>query len=85
MSSTKTAISLDKETLKQVDQRAKEAQISRSRLISLAVQEYLQKLENGSVLAELNKAYQDQPTEEENELLQAVQGRHKSLLEKDPW
>ena len=63
MPGVKTAISLDEKLFKRVNKLAQEMRVSRSRLFTLAVTDYLKKQENLVILAQLNKAYGNQPNE----------------------
>jgi len=61
----KTAISLEEELFNKVKKLAKEMNLSRSKLFSLAVKDFLQKQENKKILAQLNSAYSDSQDEED--------------------
>jgi len=77
----KTAISMDKTLFEKVEALAKELAISRSRLFSLAAEEYIKKHENQRLLRELNAAYVDQPDPEEQTLHTHRQRLHRDLVE----
>jgi len=81
MSSIKTAISLRKELLAQVDRVARKKGISRSRFFALAVEEYLNKHENQELLAALNEAYGEELEEQEVEQQQAMRDYQRRLVE----
>ena len=53
----KTAISLDANLLKEVDRTARSLGISRSRLFSLALENYLRHWSHEKMLDQLNQAY----------------------------
>ncbi|MDO9585923.1 MAG: ribbon-helix-helix domain-containing protein, partial [Syntrophales bacterium] len=63
MPGVKTAISLDEELLIKVNRLANDLHVSRSKVFTLAVQDYLKIQENQSLLAQLNEAYEDFPSE----------------------
>jgi len=84
MPSVKTAISLDKTLFEQIDELAKEMQVSRSRLFGLAAREFLTRYENQKLLEAINHAYADMPTAEEDELLAEMRKRHAEAV-KDQW
>ena len=65
MPGIKTAISLEKDLFQQVSKMAQDLHISRSRLFTLAVKEYLHRLESRLLLEQLNEAYDDEPDAEE--------------------
>jgi len=77
----KTAISLNETLFEKVEALAKELAISRSRLFSLAVEEYIKKHENQHLLRELNAAYADQPDLEEQTWHTHRQRLHRDLVE----
>jgi metal-responsive CopG/Arc/MetJ family transcriptional regulator len=55
----KTAISLDGQLLKEADQTARALGLSRSRLFSLALEDYLRHRRQQQTLDQLNQAYSD--------------------------
>jgi len=63
----KTAISLRSPLLAKIDAAAAQLGISRNRFTALAAEELVTKLDNQRLLARLNEAYADGPTEEERE------------------
>ena len=83
MPSIKTAISLDKELLDRIDELSKKMRISRSRLFTLAMNDYLRKQENQALLARLNKAYEDEPSEEEAMLRQSMKDKQAQVIERE--
>ena len=82
MPGVKTAISLDEELLIKVNRLANDLHVSRSKVFTLAVQDYLKKQENQSLLAQLNEAYEDFPGEEEREISRSMRIKQKKLLSK---
>jgi len=61
MPGVKTAISIDEELFLKVNRLANDLHISRSRIFTLAMQDYLKMRENQLLLAQLNESYQDLP------------------------
>ncbi len=57
MASVKTAISLDRELLEQIDAVARESGEPRSRILASAAREYLRNRENRRLMEALNCAY----------------------------
>ncbi|MGD0299148.1 MAG: hypothetical protein ABSE86_18740 [Bryobacteraceae bacterium] len=57
----KTAISLDTNLLKEADQTARALGLSRSRLFSLALEDYLRHRRQEQLLNQLNQAYSNEP------------------------
>lgn len=85
MPGVKTAISMDEELFNQVNRLAHDLRISRSRLFTLAVRDFLQHQENQALLARLNNAYSGQANEEEQKISRSMQDRHKKMVRQEPW
>ena len=85
MPGVKTAISLDEKLFDKVNKLANEMHVSRSRLFTLAVKDYLQKQENQTLLAQLNDAYADHPDEEERKISSSMKSKHGKIMEQEPW
>lgn len=84
MATVKTAISLDKPLLEQVDIVAQEMGVPRSRLFALAVEEYLRRRENEQLVETINKVHGDldDPDEESRQL--AMRRKQRELV-KGTW
>lgn len=85
MPGVKTAISLDEELLIKVSRLADDLHVSRSKVFTLAVQDYLKKQENQSFLAQLNEAYEDFPSEEERGISKSMRIKHNNVIEQESW
>ena len=85
MPGVKTAISLDEELLIKVNSLADNLHVSRSKVFTMAVQDYLKKQENQSLLAQLNEAYEDFPNEEESGVLKSMRVKHNKIIEQELW
>lgn len=85
MPGVKTAISLDEELFNKVEKIAHKLHISRSRVFTIAVQDYLHKQENKTLLAQLNEAYSDQPSDEEGKVSKSQKAKHIKIVEQEPW
>ena len=83
MSKVKTAISLDADLFKAVEQAAKEMNVSRSRIFAMAVKAFLEHKRNQALLEALNQAYAEAWTEDEERQFQALKRRQGEVL--DPW
>ena len=81
MASVKTAISLQKALLEQVDALARELKISRSHLFVLAAEEFMQRYENQKLLEEINAAYDGSPDPEEQAVLRGMRHHHRRVVE----
>jgi metal-responsive CopG/Arc/MetJ family transcriptional regulator len=85
MPGVKAAISLDEELLIKVNRLANNLHVSRSKVFTLAVREYLKKRENQSLLVQLNEAYEDFPSEEEMKISKFTRIKHQKIIEQEPW
>lgn len=85
MPGVKTAISLDEKLFDKVNKLANELHVSRSRLFTLAVKDYLKKQENKTLLAQLNDAYGDHPDEKERKISSSMKSKHGKIMEQEPW
>ena len=85
MPGVKTAISLDENIFKKVNKIAHDLHVSRSKVFTLAVLDFIKKQENITLLAQLNEAYEDDPTEEENKILKSMRNSHKKISEQERW
>lgn len=81
MSSVKTAISLQRSLLDQVDALAQELDISRSRVFALAVEEFIQRHRNLELLEAINDAYDNSPNPEERTLYEKTRKKHRRMVE----
>lgn len=75
MSSVKTAVSLDRSLFDQIEALAQEMNVPRSRVISLAVEDYLRRRENQQLLDQINAALEESGQEEEIQLARAMRRR----------
>ncbi|MES9901904.1 MAG: hypothetical protein ABW168_04365 [Sedimenticola sp.] len=80
MPGVKTAISLEENLFNQVKQLASDLHVSRSKLFTLAVKDYLKKQESKKLLAQLNAAYSDSPSEEEKIISKAMRSKQRKIV-----
>lgn len=67
MAAVKTAISMDEELFKQVEATAEEMNVSRSRVVVLALRDYLKRREAQRITEQLNAVYgEDYELDEED-------------------
>jgi metal-responsive CopG/Arc/MetJ family transcriptional regulator len=81
MKNIKTAISIQKRLFDQADELARKLNVSRSRLFVLAVEEYIQRYQNQTLLDEINQAYADAPDPNEQALLAHSRKAHHRMVE----
>jgi len=89
MPAVKTAISMDDRLFAQVEKAAAEMEIPRSQLFALAVEEFLERRRNESIIRAINEAHADyitNPDEESEERFVArkMKEKKKRFLE-DEW
>ena len=85
MTTIKTAVSIEESLFRRIKEEAEAREISRSGLISLAVESYLSRLEAERITAKLNEVYADGPTAEEEVLLESMWRYHVALTKDDRW
>lgn len=83
MAHIKTAISIDRALFEQVNDLAQKLDVSRSYLFVLAVEEFLRRYENQELLQQINQAYDDLPTAEEEQLLAGMRHRLLRLVQRE--
>jgi len=80
----KTAISVDSHLLQEADQAARQMGLSRSRLFSLAVQDYLRHRRQAEVVAQLNQVYSGELDQAERRLMPRVKAKFRATI-KEGW
>ncbi len=81
MSHVKTAISLDEELFDRLEAAAEEMRLSRSRLVGLAVEEFLERRRSDALLAQIDLAYEGEPDLAEVALLRRMARQHRQVVE----
>lgn len=81
MDTVKTAISIRKPLFEQAEDLADKLKISRSRLFSLALEEFIRRQQNRELLEQINAAYADEPDDAEQELRRRSQRSHRRMVE----
>jgi len=83
MPNIKTAISLERPLFEEIEALAREMSVSRSRLFSLAAQDFLREHKSRKLLEAINKAY-IVPDIVEEDLKTKMKLKHRRLV-KDQW
>jgi predicted transcriptional regulator len=83
MASVKTAISIQRSLFDEVERLASEMNVSRSRIFSMAVEDFLQRYQNQRLLAELNQAYGSDLTMEEQKNMEEMRQQQRRVV--DEW
>ena len=73
MPNIKTAISLEQNLFLRAEEFAHSQKLSRSRIVAIALEEYLRRQENLALLEQINASYDDTPDPEEEKHLWAAQ------------
>jgi len=81
MTTTKTAISIQKTLIDQADELALELKISRSRLFVLAVEDFIQRYQNRKLLEKINAAYEAAPDTAEETRLRRMRRVQRRIVE----
>ena len=77
----KTAVSLDAGLFEQAETMAGEMKVSRSRLIGLALSEFIRMRRNRAMLEQLNAAYADGGDDASSPLARLRRASHRRLVE----
>jgi metal-responsive CopG/Arc/MetJ family transcriptional regulator len=80
----KTAISIEDELLKEVDETARAMGLSRSRLFALAVGDFLRMQRQERMLLRLNEVYADETEPAEENLLKGITAKVRRTV-KEGW
>ena len=81
MANVKTAISLPESLFEQAETLAVQMKLSRSRLMALALEEFIHRHQNRQLLDNINAAYSDAPTQEEQAILNRMRQPHRQIIE----
>lgn len=76
MTTIRTAISLPASVFDQANALAQELKVSRSKLFSMALEEYVERRHNRRLLQEINVSYTPQADEEDRILAQNIRARY---------
>lgn len=81
MGTIKTAISLQEPLFKQLEALARELDISRSHLFTLALEEFIRRYENQRLFEKINNAYEDAPDLNEELRLRQMRRQQRKIVE----
>jgi len=81
MANVKTAISLQKSLLEKAETLAREMNVSRSRLLALALEEFIDRYQNQRLLEQINAVYKDIPDTVEQGLRRKLRRHHRRIVE----
>jgi uncharacterized protein with von Willebrand factor type A (vWA) domain len=80
MPTVKTAISLPEPLFTRAKEAANRLEISPSQLVARAVEEFLKRYESRKLLDSLNRAYEDSPSADEREQMQAMRTKQLRMM-----
>ncbi len=81
----KTAISIPDDIFKDIDNLSRELHCSRSRILTDAAREYIEKLKNKKIFEALNKAYSEDETKDEAKLRKKSKKHYAKLFRGERW
>ncbi len=85
MPAIKTAVSIEKSLFVQAEELAREMKVSRSRLVSLALDQFVRRHEQQDMISRINEACAGMPDKEEEEFLRLAETSGAKLTEDDEW
>jgi metal-responsive CopG/Arc/MetJ family transcriptional regulator len=83
MASVKTALSLQKSLLDDMEAIAQQMNISPSQLAAIALEEFVDRYQSRQMLEQINTAYADAPDQNEQKLLSGMRQHQRQILEND--
>lgn len=85
MTTIKTAVSIEETLFQRAEALAEELRVSRSRLISLALEDYIDQYDTKMLMEKLNEVYAGGPTEEDEKWLEMAQQSYVEILGDEKW
>jgi len=81
MVTLKTDVALSGLLLERIEAAARELNISRTLLYTMALEDFVRRYQNRRLLEQINQAYEDSPDSEEREWLEQVRQHHRRMVE----
>ena len=81
MASIKTAISIQESLFEEADALARKMKVSRSRLLALALEEYLRRERDRELIRRIDEAYEDYPDSGEMEQQRGMKKLQREVVE----
>src|SRR5258706_15306579 len=85
MATVKTAISLDQALFKETNRTARELRVPRSRVISIALEEFFRRRRSREMTEQLNRVYAGGPTKEERRVQESAMAQLRERLKDEKW
>lgn len=76
-------VKVNKSLAKKVEKTAKQMRVSSDKLVSLALEDFIERRENNDLLKAINEAYKDESTDEGREELRLMMNKSFEVL--DEW
>jgi len=73
-------VKVTKSLAKKVETTAKQMRVSSDKLVSLALEDFIERKQNKDLLKAINEAYKDEPTAEEREELRLMKNKSFEVL-----
>jgi len=81
MESVKTAVSIKKSLFEEVESLARKMKVPRSRLFTLALEDYIQRQRNRKLLMQIDAAYTEERDPPEETLRRQYRRQHRRMVE----
>jgi len=81
MESVKTAVSIRKSLFEEVESLARKMKVPRSRLFTLALEDYIRRQENRKLLMQIDAAYTEERDPSEETLRRRYRRQHRRMVE----
>lgn len=85
MTTIKTAVSIEKSLFNQADELAEELQVSRSRLVSMALERLIRDYQTKKLVEKLNEVYANGLDEEEQLAMEGMRRLQAELMVDEEW
>ena len=85
MACVKTAISMDESLFKQANELARKMHVSRSKLVSLALEAFVEKHKADALIQRINQACADYPDEEDEAFFRFAEANLADLTKDEEW
>jgi metal-responsive CopG/Arc/MetJ family transcriptional regulator len=85
MTQMKTAISIPQDLFQETDLIARELNIPRSQVITLALEEFTRRYQNKKLLEQINQAYEDPLTSDEKGSLEIIRSHQRKIARNENW
>jgi metal-responsive CopG/Arc/MetJ family transcriptional regulator len=85
MAKAKAAISIDNDLLEETGNIAQELDIPRSKVVSLALEDYIRRYRNKQLRSQINEVYSETPDLDETGAMEIIRSHRKKLGAHEEW